>query len=94
MSSIFRTETNESRRSTGEIQEDDYSWTAGNDPGVVHIRLIDCGATGEVHEVSRSSSFTNILDEGHSYWKSTFAVVSRLTWGSCSLGKYYDRSEG
>jgi hypothetical protein len=51
MSSNFGMETKESRRTTGEIQED-YSWTAGNDPGVIHVRLIDCGATGEVHEVA------------------------------------------
>jgi hypothetical protein len=49
MSSTFETEP--TRRATGEIQED-YSWTAGNDPGVIHVRLIDCGATGEVHEVA------------------------------------------
>lgn len=61
MSLYSGTETTEIRRVTGEIQEDDYSWTAGNDPGVIHVRLIDCGATGEVHEVHRSATFTNVF---------------------------------
>jgi hypothetical protein len=29
----------------------DRSWTTGNDPHLVHSRIIDVGATGEVHEV-------------------------------------------
>lgn len=28
-----------------------HFWTAGNDPDVTHVKLIDYGATGEVHKV-------------------------------------------
>jgi len=30
----------------------DYRWTVGNDKGLSHLRIIDSGASGEVHEVS------------------------------------------
>jgi hypothetical protein len=29
----------------------DYTWTTGNDSAISHIRVIDSGAGGEVHEV-------------------------------------------
>lgn len=31
--------------------EYDYAWTSGNDAGISHVRMIDKGAGGEVHEV-------------------------------------------
>jgi hypothetical protein len=30
----------------------DYTWTAGDDPIISHVRIIDSGAGGEVHEVA------------------------------------------
>jgi len=30
----------------------DYAWTTGNDRWIVHHRIIDRGASSEVHEVS------------------------------------------
>ena len=29
----------------------DYTWTCGNDIAIIHIRAIDAGSGGEVHEV-------------------------------------------
>jgi hypothetical protein len=33
---------------------DEHSWTTGGEEDVSHVRLIDCGATSEVHEVNLS----------------------------------------
>jgi hypothetical protein len=30
----------------------DFRWVTGNDSAIVHVRFIDAGAFGEVHEVS------------------------------------------
>jgi len=32
----------------------DYGWTTGNDPNLVHVRKIDSGAYGDVHQVCPS----------------------------------------
>jgi len=29
----------------------DYSWTRGDNAAISHVRIIDSGASGEVHEV-------------------------------------------
>ena len=31
-----------------------FAWTIGNDSALSHVRLIDSGAAGEVHEVNLS----------------------------------------
>ena len=31
----------------------DYTWTTGNNVDLSHIRIIDRGASGEVHEVAQ-----------------------------------------
>lgn len=36
----------------------DYTWTTGNDAALSHIRIIDRGASGEVHEVALRSKET------------------------------------
>jgi len=30
---------------------EDHDWTTGNDPELSHVRIIDRGAVGDVHEV-------------------------------------------
>lgn len=35
----------------------DYNWTTGNDISLIHCRLIDSGAFGDVHEVLCPSLF-------------------------------------
>src|SRR5579859_1064751 len=44
---------------------DDYRWTTGGDSSLMHVRKIDAGASGEVHEViSLSTNLTiQIRDE-------------------------------
>lgn len=37
--------------STMEYKDHDLAWTTGNDPKVIHKRMIDYGAFGDVHEV-------------------------------------------
>ena len=38
----------------------DYTWTTGNNAALSHIRTIDRGASGEVHEVAlRSKEILN-----------------------------------
>ena len=32
--------------------EDDYTWACGNDSAMSHVRVIDKGGGGEVHEAS------------------------------------------
>jgi hypothetical protein len=52
---------NETKLSTGalpvhsetpDIGGQDYEWTKGSDPSILHRRKIDIGAFGEVHEVT------------------------------------------
>jgi hypothetical protein len=39
--------------------DEDLSWTTGNDPDLSHVRSIDAGASGDVHEVSPFLKYTN-----------------------------------
>lgn len=38
---------------------EDFGWTTGNDPSLVHIRKVDHGASAEVHEVLKSFKYSN-----------------------------------
>lgn len=46
---------------TSGFAEIGYAWTTGNDPAILHRRLIDSGGSGEVHEVSKSLMSLNLL---------------------------------
>ena len=39
----------------------DYNWTTNNEPAISHLRLIDSGASGEVHKVSPDSKRFGML---------------------------------
>lgn len=39
-------------------EEDHYSWTTGRDPALLHVRPIDSGGHGVVHEVSPTFRLT------------------------------------
>ena len=43
-----------------EPQKDDFSWTTGDDPAIVHKEVIDKGASGEVHEVRSIPTYINL----------------------------------
>ena len=50
-----------------DLQENDHSWTIGNDPALTHVRAIDSGASGEVHAVRPKNGFpaADILVKKH-----------------------------
>ena len=49
---MMTTETSTSGRTSVQV---DYLWTSGDDSALSHLRKIDAGAYGEVHEVLQSS---------------------------------------
>lgn len=44
-----------------EMETDEFLWTTGGDPAITHNKIIDTGASGEVHEVHLFQSCTNLL---------------------------------
>lgn len=46
-------------------EENIYAWTTDNDPSLSHVRKIDSGASGEVHEASPQYKEHYLIDASY-----------------------------